>query len=319
MRARGLFAALSLLALAACDASRLAPRETGTLPQARPAAMGGAGAAGRETPSAASLALAQYYRRVQADLLARGLLRTDGGGPDTPITDTMLARDFENIALTEEYVRGAGLRPGDGGLGRIKKWTKPVRVVAEFGPSVPAEQRSADRAALARFTDRLARATGHRIGMSAAGANFHVLFMGEDDRALIQPRIRALVPDVDQASLAIFDRLPRDIHCLVIAFADRPGGYSYDRAIAVIRAEHPDLLRRACIHEEMAQGLGLANDSPQARPSIFNDDDEFALLTTHDEYLLRILYDPRLTPGMRAEEARPIVRSLAEQLVGGSS
>jgi hypothetical protein len=54
---------------------------------------------------------------------------------------------------------------------------------------------------------------------------------------------------------------------------------AYTRAVAVVRAEHPDLLRQSCIHEEIAQGLGLPNDSPAARPSIFNDDEEFALLT----------------------------------------
>ena len=42
-------------------------------------------------------------------------------------------------------------------------------------------------------------------------------------------RVRALVPQVDRATLAIFDGLPRDVHCLVIAFPDearklpRPG------------------------------------------------------------------------------------------------
>ena len=43
--------------------------------------------------------------------------------------------------------------------------------------------------------------------------------------------------------------------------------------------------------------MGLPNDSPEARPSLFNDDLEFALLTEHDAVLLRMLYDPRLRPG----------------------
>jgi hypothetical protein len=73
------------------------------------------------------------------------------------------------------------------------------------------------------------------------------------------------------------------------------------------------------VHEEVAQGLGLPNDSPRARPSIFNDDEEFSLLTPHDEALLRILYDPRLTPGLTPEAARPMVRIIAEELMGGSS
>jgi len=87
----------------------------------------------------------------------------------------------------------------------------------------------------------------------------------------------------------------------------------------VIRSEHPDLLRLSCIHEELTQGLGLPNDSPRARPSIFNDDEEFALLTDQDELLLRILYNPALRPGMTAAEARPIVESLARRLAGGDS
>ncbi|HAW48219.1 MAG TPA: hypothetical protein DCX34_13450, partial [Roseovarius sp.] len=65
------------------------------------------------------------------------------------------------------------------------------------------------------------------------------------------------------------------------------------------------------------QGLGLANDSPRARPSIFNDDDEFAWLTTHDEMLLRLLYHPDLSPGMTADEARPILRRLLDEWQAG--
>ena len=112
--------------------------------------------------------------------------------------------------------------------------------------------------------------------------------------------------------------LQRSTYCLVYAMS--PGDSSvYNGAFALIRSEHPDLRRMACLHEEIAQGLGLANDHPQARPSIFNDDEEFALLTVMDEYMLRILYDPRLRPGMTEAEARPIVEQIATELVGGSS
>jgi hypothetical protein len=318
-------AALGLAALAGCETSVSAPRETAVTPAerpsglVRPAAPAPAGPA-EATPAPESRALAAYYARVQRDLLVRGLLRTDGGGPDTVFTDTMLARNFERIALMEEYERGAGLRRASDAPGAIKKWLKPVRLAVEFGPGVPQAQRADDAARIARYARRLARVTDHPISMSdAADANFHVLFMSEEDRALIAPRIAALVPDVNPSSLTLFDDLPREIHCLVIAFSDTPGGYDYGEAIAVIRSEHPDLLRRSCIHEEVAQGLGLGNDDPRARPSIFNDDDEFALLTTHDELLLKILYDPRLRPGMTAREAMPVVRRLAAALVGGPS
>ena len=122
---------------------------------------------------------------MQADLLAQGLLRTDGGGPDTPFTDTMLLRNFERIALAEEYERGAGLRPSRGELGRIKKWKKPVRVAVEFGALVPAAQRVQDSNMVAQYVRRLARVSGHPIAMDGNDTNFHVLFMSEDDKAEI--------------------------------------------------------------------------------------------------------------------------------------
>ena len=89
--------------------------------------------------------------------------------------------------------------------------------------------------------------------------------------------------------------------------------------MALIRSETPPRLRRSCVHEELAQGLGLANDSRQVRPSIFNDDEEFAYLTRHDELLLKILYDSRLRPGMTEAEARPIVLQIARELLATSA
>ena len=83
----------------------------------------------------------------------------------------------------------------------------------------------------------------------------------------------------------------------------------------MIKDEHRGLMRKSCIQEEMTQALGLANDSPNARPSIFNDDEEFALLTRHDELLLRMLYDPRLKIGMTVKTAHPIVEQIAQELM----
>ena len=85
--------------------------------------------------------------------------------------------------------------------------------------------------------------------------------------------------------------------------------------IILIRAEHPPLTRLSCVHEEMAQAMGLPNDSPDARPSLFNDSLEFALLTEHDAILLRMLYDPRLRPGMTAAEARPLLPAIAADAI----
>ena len=100
---------------------------------------------------------------------------------------------------------------------------------------------------------------------------------------------------------------PLDTFCTAYAFSDPDRPSVYSAVIVLIRAEHPPFTRLSCVHEEMAQAMGLPNDSPEARPSLFNDDLEFALLTEHDAILLRMLYDPRLRPGMSAAEVRPLL------------
>lgn len=293
-------AGLGLCALAACD---ITPMAGASAP--RPAT-----APAPQEPSEQSLALSRYYARVQADLLAQGLLRTGGGGVDTPYTDTDLARNFERIAFYDEYGQGGDFQSAGSEAGGLRKWTAPVRIAVEFGDSVPQEQRQTDTSMVSDYAGRLAGISGHPISFVRSSPNFHVLFMGEDDRAQAIDRILEIEPGVNAATLSMIRTLPRSIHCIVVAFAASSDSHSYRRAVALIRAEHPELTRRSCVHEELAQGLGLANDSPRARPSIFNDDDEFALLTTHDEELLRLLYNPALTPGMKPDEARPIIRRL---------
>ncbi|MBT4829435.1 MAG: DUF2927 domain-containing protein, partial [Marinovum sp.] len=177
------------------------------------------------------------------------------------------------------------------------------------------DKRTKTNAVVTEYTTRLAKITGHDIAISKQNPNFHVFFMGEDDREQLISRVQEIIPNINQASIAIFEKLPRSIHCLVFAFSDRERRFEYTEAIALIRGEHPDLMQKSCIHEELAQGLGLANDSPYARPSIFNDDDEFATLTRQDELFLKMLYHPELQPGMTIATADPIVRKLAEAFV----
>ncbi len=267
--------------------------------------------------SSTSLALTQHYRQLQADLVGQGLLRGDGGGADTPFTDTMLARNFVRIALFDEYVSDGQALRAEQRISRLRRWEDPIRMDVQFGETVPEAQRIRDRNSIAAYGARLSRLTGVPISQVEGEGNFSVLVLNEDDRASYESRLRQMVPGIADSSVRAFLNPPKSTLCLVIAFSN-DGGATYSRAVALIRGEHPDMLRLACIHEELAQGMGLANDSPQARPSIFNDDEEFGLLTRHDELLLKMLYDRRLRAGMTAAEAAPIANEIATELMGGS-
>jgi hypothetical protein len=307
------FAFVVAVALSGCEAGD--PRAASAVADPPPPAPGEV----FTTPSPASAELADYYARVQNGLLTQGLMRTDGGGVDAPFGARELVRNFIRIALFEEYSDVGGRLVAREKPSRVHRWEKPVTLSIEFGASVPQADQTRDRHETARLLARLSRATGHAISQVPAGqGNFRVFVVNEEERRALGPELRRIMPNISSTALNTVINLPRTTYCLAFA-TDPEGDGTYNQAIAVVRAEHPDLLRASCLHEEISQGMGLSNDYPLARPSIFNDDEEFAFLTRHDELLLEMLYDKRLRPGMSESEARPIVERIARELMGGEA
>ncbi len=262
--------------------------------------------------------VAAHFQALEAQRLSNDLLRREPAPRDVPFSVPDVEDMFVEIALFDEYVFEGGRIIERATPSRLRRWDDPVRMQMIFGDSVPAEMRRADRALVSRYARRLGSLTGHPVSVVNQGGNFHVLVLNEAERRAIGPQMRRLVPGIDTVTLELVETLPLSVSCLVLAFS-RSGTDVYTDAIAIIRAELPEISREACYFEELAQGLGLPNDSPRARPSLFNDTAEFAVLTALDEQLLRILYDSRLEPGMREPEARPIVRQIAQELMGGAS
>lgn len=267
------------------------------------------------SPSQASQSQRDFYAAAERRLVAQGRLRRDRTPLDAPIDAEILTRNFIEIALRDEYSQTDGGLVSQARAAPVRRWQGQVRMQLEFGASTDMAARPAWRSEVADFAARLSDATRHPVSLTAEGGNFTILVLTEDERRAIGPRLAQLVPGIPAQDVSIVTELPAAISCAVFAYS-RGAAADYARAVAVIRAELPPLLRTSCIHEELAQGMGLANDSPGARPSIFNDDEEFALLTRNDELLLRILYDPRLRPGMSEAEAAPIVRRIAAELLG---
>ena len=315
MTKRPLFAALLtalVVGLAGCEEVIVA---SSPVPTPRPPSLGPNVA----PQSAESIAMERYLTSVQNDLVTQGLLRRDGGGPDAPFDTKDVVENFIRIALFDEYQFRGGRLVARETESNLRRWESAVRFGVTFGPSVPLAQRKTDRDNITRYARRLSNATRHPINVTSTNANFHVLILNENERRGFVTALRQLVPDLNESTARSILTMPRSTLCHVYAFSAGSGSYAYTKAVAVIRAEHPDLTRLSCVHEELAQGLGLANDSRDARPSIFNDDEEFGLLTKHDELLLRILYDRRLAPGMGPDQARPIVRTIAAELMGSST
>lgn len=84
----------------------------------------------------------------------------------------------------------------------------------------------------------------------------------------------------------------------------------YDCHICVLYDLDPEL-RRSVLLEEIYNGLGPIQDTLLRPDSIAYQ--EFAKpqnLTVEDQLILRLLYDPRITCGMNAEECEAVIRSV---------
>jgi hypothetical protein len=254
--------------------------------------------------------LKQRYDHLATGLIAKGLLRTDGGSKSPRATPQALIELFNSLAFYDEYEPSSGFQPAQAMPTALSKWQRPVKINLHFGPSLNPETRVTDTKFLSDYAAQLSDITRHPIEITTELGNFHVVVVDEVHRMNMVQNLRkkdVLVPPNIQQ---VIQQMPADIHCMVLTLSARHSPHIHEQALAMIRAEHPPVLKKACFHEEIAQGLGLHNDNPAAHPSIFNDDDEFALLTEQDALLLRILYDPRLPAGIELHEAQPILKQL---------
>lgn len=250
---------------------------------------------------------ADDYADYQVALRATGKLRTDTAPPSVPYTADDLVRNFERIALHHEADATVPGGEGNWSQNPLMRWHGPLNY-GLFGDAVTPE----DRAGAAQLMNRIAALTGLEIAETDGNANFLILITTPDERDGYSADLAKFNPALAQ-TFDFWRRTPQVI-CVANNLFSREDGNLIVAALVVIGAETDGLLRQACLHEEIVQALGLANDHPDVRPSIFNDDGEFALLTEHDEHLLQILYDPRLKPGMTVDEATPIVRRIVAEI-----
>jgi hypothetical protein len=299
---------VAALALAGCD----------TLPVSAVPADGDAGPLLAEAqpaaPAADDDALTKFYARAERELIAAGRMRTDVAPADAPVTLDALVETFVRVALYDEFAVASGRFVPSQSPSRLRRWETPVRIGLVFGNSVGSAQIADDARAVSSFARRLSSISGHPVTMTeGTDANFTVLFLNRAEQRAFGEDIALSMPEIPDAVVNAFRDSPPEAFCVAYTFGSAASTDTYVSALILVKAEHRGLMRLSCIHEEIAQAMGLANDSPDARPSIFNDDEEFALLTRHDEILLRMLYDRRLRPGMTEAEARPLLGRIAAE------
>lgn len=263
-------------------------------------------------PASTGTELQRLYAVAETNMRDLGKLRTDVNPKDAPFTYDDLVKNFAQIALQNEYRISDGRFVEGRSKTFLRRWEGPVRVGTIFGNSMSADSTRLNNSEVSKYTRRLARLTNVDMRASSTkDANFLVLFLNEQEQVDFADTLPNLFYNISPAVVDAFRSSPRNIFCAAFAFT-KPGQKGvYGNVLILVKSEHSNFMRKSCIHEEMAQAMGLTNDSPDARPSIFNDDEEFAFLTRHDEILLKMLYDPRLKAGMESYEVIPLLSAIA--------
>ena len=232
-----------------------------------------------------SLALAQSIDVTLAENAQIAKLRA---AEQKTFTDAQIIDGFFKTAFGAELAVA-------GRVDRIRKYDGPVRVFAESRARPDRRRQVADAVAdiktrvehldIAMTDDRGAANVAVTLVRNRNLAATIRAFYGRD-------RARNIERSLEPQCLSGFskDEQYRIVHSDVIIVVDAGEFIFYD-----------------CVYEELLQALGPINDDASVPWTMFNDEVQKGFFDVYDQYLLNILYDPRIRPGMTRDEVRALL------------
>ncbi|MBR1086309.1 DUF2927 domain-containing protein [Bradyrhizobium manausense] len=214
-------------------------------------------------------------------------------------SDAEIQDGFLKIALDAELQLGARTH-------RIRKFDEPVRIFVDGNVS---PQRTAALDAVVR--DIRARIDHLDVAVTdnRSAANFVVTLITA--RQLL-PTIRARFGS-EKAR-----QIEHSLNPQCLSGIAKDGAYRIRRAEVILPVDAGEFTFYDCAYEELLQALGAINDDRSVPWTMFNDDVQMGFFDIYDQYLLNILYDPRIRPGMTRKEVEsllPIVLQAARDVV----
>jgi hypothetical protein len=182
-----------------------------------------------------------------------------------------------------------------GGVDRIRKYDGPIRVYIDNRANPNRSEQ------VARVVDDI-RARIRNIDLKLTTrrneANIVVSLVRDQDLARTIrsfygiDRARRIQRSLEPQCLSGFrkDESFRILHSDVILVADAGEFVFYD-----------------CIYEELLQALGPINDDTTLPWSMFNDDVRMGFFDVFDQYILNVLYNARIRPGMTRREVEAVL------------
>ena len=210
-------------------------------------------------------------------------------------SDAEIIRGFFATAFGAE-MRIAGRVNG------IRKYDKPIRVFVENSAQ---PDRSAQIAEIVADIKSRVEHLDIAIVAERKEANVIVRLLREREfyptlrAAFGRDRVRNIHKSLDPQCLSGFrkDAGLRIVHSDVYLVADRSDFIFYD-----------------CAYEELLQSLGPINDTSKIHWTMFNDNVAMGFFDVYDQYILNILYHPRVRPGMTRAQVRVLLPDILPEV-----
>ena len=103
-----------------------------------------------------------------------------------------------------------------------------------------------------------------------------------------------------------------DPQCMTSVKSDTGGAIIH--AVSFIIVDKGDDVFLDCGYHELLHAFGLSNHDPRNPWTTLNQGRMVGYLSVYDRALLTLLYDPRITPGMTAKEARIVLPQVIKGL-----
>ena len=202
-------------------------------------------------------------------------------------TDAEITDGFFKTAFGAEYHLA-------GRVDRIRKYSAPVRVFADG--------RRADRKA------QLAKVVGD---IAARIRHLDIAMTETDDHANVRVKLvrdRDLYHTISQAygsERAREIKTSLDPQCL--SGFRKNEAFEIEHSDVILTVDNGDFIFLDCAYEELLQSLGPINDTSSVPWTMFNDNVSMGYFDVYDQYLLNLLYDPRIKAGMTVQEVRAVL------------
>jgi Protein of unknown function (DUF2927) len=203
-------------------------------------------------------------------------------------TDSEIIDGFFKTAFGAEYHLA-------GRVDRIRKYDMPVRVFAD-GPG-----RTERKAQLARVVADIGQRVQHLdIAMADSSDNANVVVNLVRDRDLSRT-----ITSFYGSERAREIRASLDPQCL--SGFRKNDSFEIQHSDVILTVDSGDFIFLDCAYEELLQSLGPINDTSSVPWTMFNDNVSMGFFDVYDQYILNLLYDPRIKAGMTVDEVKAVL------------